>query len=82
MAAKAASGRRDGAGGVHWEERNSCHLGRDDRVGTLWRRLRKKRRSRFPVGSGTLLDPSREFPGWIPKLWLIAVLRDAFHVLG
>ena len=41
-----------------------------------------KRRSRFPVGSGTLLDPSREFPGWDPKLWLIAPQRDVFHLLG
>ena len=44
--------------------------------------LRTKRRSRFPVGSGTLLDPSQEFPGWNPKLWLIANQRDAVHLLG
>jgi len=42
----------------------------------------KKRRSRFPVGSGTLLDPSRGFPGWGPKPWLIAPQRDVFHLLG
>jgi hypothetical protein len=41
-----------------------------------------KRRSRFPVGSGTLLDHNQEFPGCDPKLWLIAESCDAFHLLG
>jgi hypothetical protein len=45
-------------------------------------RLRTKCRSRFPVGSGPLLDLIREFPGWDPKLWLIANQRDVFHLLG
>ena len=43
-------------------------------------RRNTKRRSRFPVGSGTFLDPIREFPGWDPELWLIAALRDIFRV--
>jgi len=49
-------------------------------IRTLRRRLRTKRRSRFPFDSGTSLDLSQEFPGWDPELWIIALQRDILHL--
>jgi hypothetical protein len=80
-----ATGRRAGTGGEHWEENDSFkNVEPPWRIKNLRREesMRTKRRSRFPVDSGALLGPSREFPGWDPKLWLIAALRDVFHLLG
>ena len=75
---------------MHWEDRDSY----DWRSLDGRRRLPTKRRNRFPVGSGTLLNPSQEFPSREPKLWghrrtarchpLIEIVRkgrESFHTI-
>ena len=56
--------RRDGARGLHWEELNSCYWEQvTDRqsLRPTGREEDTKHRSRFPVGSGALLEPIRLF---------------------
>jgi len=67
MAAKAASHGRIGAGRAHREvETPWLVLARRQTAGFLVRGRREtKRRNRFPVGSGTLLDLVRSFLGEI-----------------